>query len=169
VEIRQYSEADSADALTLLIRKAYKQLAELGFRYWATHQSVADTRTRMARGECYVAVRAGCVVGTIVLNGPERRGEVPWYDRPEVATFHQFAVEPELQRQGVGSALLAHAEERAAALGARELACDTATGAEHLIQFYARRQFREVGTADWEMTNYESVILSKRLDGEEVL
>ena len=48
-------------------------------------------------------------------------------------------------------------------MGARELACDTAMGAGHLIEFYARRQFREVATADWEGTNYESVILSKAL------
>lgn len=48
-------------------------------------------------------------------------------------------------------------------MGARELACDTAEGAVHLIAMYRKRGFRQVGTADWEGTNYMSVVLSKSL------
>ena len=44
-----------------------------------------------------------------------------------------------------------------------ELACDTAEGATHLIALYTKQGFQKVGMADWEGTNYKSVIFSKTL------
>lgn len=61
--------------------------------------------------------------------------------------------------------LLAFAESRARELGAREVAVDTAEGAHHLIRYYSTRGYREVGHAQWEHTNYRSVILSKSHHG----
>jgi len=52
-------------------------------------------------------------------------------------------------------------ENRARALGAAELALDTAEGAHALIERYTKRGYRFVGYADWRpRTNYRSVILS---------
>ena len=45
----------------------------------------------------------------------------------------------------------------------RESVCDTAVPAADLRATYARRGYREVGRVDWNVTNYESVVLSKRL------
>lgn len=163
MSIRLISETDSMDELTDLIHRAYIQLADMGLRYWATHQSVEDTRRRAAGGECYVVEIAGRIVGTIVLRGPAKPSSHPWYNRPDVAIFNQFAVDPPFQKQRVGSTLLEFVEKRAVEMGARELACDTAEGAVHLIAMYRKRGFRQVGTADWEGTNYMSVVLSKSL------
>jgi hypothetical protein len=42
---------------------------------------------------------------------------------------------------------------------------DTAAPAAHLIAWYERNGYRRVGRADWRPdVNYESVILSRRLD-----
>jgi len=87
IDIRLLSETDSLEALTTLIHRAYKQLADLGFRYWGTHQSVDVTRKRIARGECYVALCDGEIVGSIVLNFPENISGHDWYDLPEVTSF----------------------------------------------------------------------------------
>ena len=111
-----------------------------------------------------MAIESGAIIGTITLNFPEKTYPHPWYDRPEVTTFHQFAVDPDFHKQGVGSRLMDWIEKRAVELGAQELACDTADGATHLIKMYKKRGFREVGKADWEDTNYASVILSKTLE-----
>lgn len=108
-----------------------------------------------------MATESSAIIGTITLNFPEKTYPHPWYDRPEVTTFHQFAVDPDFQKQGVGSKLMDWIENRAVELGAQELSCDTADGATHLIEMYKKRGFREVGKADWEGTNYASVILSK--------
>jgi hypothetical protein len=62
---------------------------------------------------------------------------------------------------------LALAEGRAWVLGAAEVAVDTAEGVAHLIAFYRTRGYRQVGDAQWDHTNYRSVILSKRLKTED--
>ena len=163
MEIRLLSDRDSIEELTGLIHRAYRGLAELGFRYWGTHQTVEDTKTRIAKGECFILERDRALIATILLSHPGHKPAHPWYARPEVATFHQFAVDPVFQRQGLGAALLDFVEARAMGLGAAELACDTAKGAVHLIDMYQNRGYRQVDTADWPGTNYPSVILSKAL------
>lgn len=151
--------------LTALIHRAYAPLAARGMRYWATHQSVADTAERCGRGETWLAEAGGVVVGTITLQPPAATGGGPWYDRPDVAKFQQFAVEPAWQGRGVGAALMAHVEARALALGAAELALDTSERAAGLIGHYCRLGYRFIEHIDYRPdVNYRSVILSLTLD-----
>lgn len=163
MEIRLLNDSDSLEELTDLVHRAYRQLADLGFRYWGVHQTVEDTKKRIASRQCYVVVLEGKLIGTILLTPPDQQNGHPWYDRPDVATFHQFAVEPDHQKKGIGSKLLDTIEKQALRLGVKELACDTAEGATHLIQLYQKRGFRPVDTADWNITNYKSIILSKTI------
>lgn len=164
IEVRLIEDADSLEALTDLLHRAYAPLAAMGFRYLATHQDVATTRQRTAKGECYLMFEGARIVGTILLVPPSARAAYcAWYDREDVAVLSQFAVEPQFQRNGLGGQLLAMAEGRARVLGAGEVALDTAEGATHLIAFYRARGYRQVGDAQWDHTNYRSVILSKRL------
>ena len=58
-----------------------------------------------------------------------------------------------------------HAERAAAASGVTEVVVDTSEHAEHLIDWYKRQGYRYVGDADWDVTNYRSVVLSKTLTG----
>ena len=162
--IRLIEDTDSVEALTELLHRAYAALAKLGFRYLATHQDVATTRRRLGRGEAYVLVERGTIVGTLVLIPPlVRHDYCAWFDRPDVAVVIQFGVEPSHQRQGLGSRLMTFAEERARALGAGEVAVDTAENASHLVEFYQARGYRDVGREQWQHTNYRSVLLSKGL------
>jgi len=160
-EIRRLADGDSFEELTALLHRAYSVLAQLGFRFLATHQNAEVTEERCKNGECFVAVGEGRLVGTITFYPVSATGGCSWYDRPEVSSFGQFAVEPSLQRSGLGSRLLGRVEKCATDSGAREFALDTAEGATHLIEFYKRRGFRDVGLADWSETNYQSLILSK--------
>lgn len=163
VVIRPIRESDSLEHLTDLLHRSYKRLGDMGFRFFATHQTVEQTRERVISGECYVAERDGNVVGTICLY-TESDGESPeLYRRDDVAWFGQFAVEPELQGTGIGGKLLEHVEARAVELGMRELALDTAENAVHLIDYYSRRGWRLAGNADWAVTNYRSVLMSKEI------
>ena len=86
-----------------------------------------------------------------------------WYDRGDVACFGQFGVEPSMQRFGIGSQLLDAIEREAVARNIPNLGLDTAEGATHLIEMYKRRGFAPVGFADWEITNYRSIIMNKVL------
>jgi len=53
-------------------------------------------------------------------------------------------------------------ETKAKSLGALEIALDTAEGAAHLIRFYEKRGYEFIQYVQWEVTNYRSVIMSRK-------
>ncbi len=163
--IRPLEAGDSLEALTALVHRAYARLARMGLNYTATDQSVEVTAARVAAGQCFVACAGRRIVGTVVFRTAAETNGCAWYDRPEVASFGQLAVEPECQSQGLGRRLIALAEIRAIESGAEELALDTAEPATHLVDWYARQGYRPVETAQWRGKTYRSVIMSKRLGG----
>ncbi len=163
ITLRPLDDTDSIPPITRLLRDAYAALADMGFRYLATHQDDETTAKRLRQGQPVIAELDGRIVGTVTLYPPRDESPCVWYMRPEVWSFGQFAVEPGLQRSGVGTRLLEWIERRAAEQGAEELALDTAEGATHLRAWYTRLGYRDVGYATWEVTNYRSVIMSKRL------
>ena len=163
LSIRDYRSSDSISALTRLLHDAYAGLDRLGFRYLATHQDDVMTARRLGRGFPLVAHLDGCLVGTATLVPPRPESPVPWYRKPDVWHFGQFGVRPDLQRSGIGSALLRVLEARARGRGAAELACDTAEDAAHLRAWYDREGVRFIDHTQWAITNYRSVVLSKTL------
>jgi predicted N-acetyltransferase YhbS len=162
-EVRRLSDTDSIPELTRLLHRSYSPLAAMGMRFLASHQSDAVTRKRVGGGECFVAVIDGAIVGTIVFMPATRTDGTPWLDRPEVASLGQFAVEPDLQRGGLGLRLMERVEQRAAESGAAEIALDTAEPARHLREWYGKRGYRLIEYAQWDHTNYRSAIMSKSL------
>jgi predicted N-acetyltransferase YhbS len=161
--IRPLEPGDSIPALTQLLHRAYAPLAAQGLRYMATHQSDDVTRQRVASGNCFVAVESGTVIGTILYRPAAKTRGTPWYDRPDVASIGQFAVEPGLQSKGLGLRLMTLAEAQCRADGTPELALDTAEPATHLVSWYNRLGYRFIEHAQWSHTNYRSVIMSKTL------
>jgi GNAT superfamily N-acetyltransferase len=109
------------------------------------------------------------LVGTIMFQEPSWGGAPEsgprWFQRPDVANFSQFAVEPTLQGLGIGARLLETVERRARELGMAELALSTAQPDSELVAYYRRRGFRDIDTHDWGVTNYVSLIMSKSLRG----
>lgn len=164
ISLRAWTPQDSIGELTDLLHRAYAELGEMGMRFIATYQDEETTARRIAGAECTLAFREGRMVGTVTLRPPARTSGCTWYDRPDVASFGQFCVDPELRRIGLGSALLDYVEARAAQLGAAEIACDTAENATHLVRMYEARGYRFIEYADWQpLTNFRSVVLSKTL------
>lgn len=140
----------------------------MGFRYNATWQDDATTLKRLGKGVAFVAECEGRVVGTATLYLPPYSSGCAWYGRADVAHFGQFAVDPEFQRQGIGSRLLAELERETRGRGIANLALDTAEGAVHLIALYERRGYEVVELVDWKSTNYRSVVMNRALgDGPE--
>ena len=164
---RLLSPSDSLAELTDLLHRAYASLAAQGFRYHATYQDETVTARRISEGECWIGVLEGRLVATVTLKEAAKTSGCPWYDRPDVASFGQFAVEPALQGKSIGSTLMNIVERRAVEKGVKELALDTAEGAAHLIRFYEKRGYRFIEHVQWPRTtvNYRSVILSKTLPG----
>jgi GNAT superfamily N-acetyltransferase len=163
-EIQEYRTQIPISELTNLIHRSYRQLADLGFKYWGTHQSNEDTTKRISNGECFVVFKNGKLVGTVVLNSPENSSSQQLYKPANVTSFHQFAIDPDFQKQGIGSKMMDFVEQRAKTLGMAKLLCDTAEGAIHLIKMYLSRGYEIVDRVDWSGTNYISVIMSKELN-----
>ena len=164
IVIRKLKDSDSLESLTELLHRAYRSLAELGLKYFATHQTVEQTRRRIRNATVFVAELDGEVVGTILYRNPSQACHTPWYDREEVAYIGQMGVEPDYKGKGIATKLMAFVEEQARRDGALELAADTAESATHLIAWYERLGYRFIDYVDWEVTNYRSVIMSKRLE-----
>lgn len=145
-----------------MIHSAYRQRAAKNLRYWATHQTVADTAQRFASGQGLVAEADGRLLGTLTVRPPQPEAEVALFRDPATWTLCQFAVLPEHQETGIGrqshGAALAHAGAR----GGHTMALDTAAPATDLIAMYGRWGYRIVGEYDWRThTNYPSVVMSR--------
>lgn len=163
IDIRLFTPDDDVRSLTALLHRAYATLGKMGLKFKAVDQSDDVTRYRMAAGECYVAIAGTTLVGTVLFVPPLATAGTPWLDRPDVASLHQLAVEPGLQRSGLGTRLMEWAQARAALCGAKEIALDTAEPATHLQSWYASRGYRPIEFAQWAHTNYRSIIMSKPL------
>ncbi|MCD4709011.1 MAG: GNAT family N-acetyltransferase [Candidatus Sabulitectum sp.] len=167
IVIRRLSSSDSLEELTALLHRSYRCLLDLGFRYVASYQDMKRTKRRLDKGDTFVAVYKGLITGTITLRRMDSTSGSPWYKRDDVTSFGQFAVDPDFQGRGIGTALLNTVEEAARTWKVREIALDTAEGAKHLRLFYERRGYRFIEFVNWSVTNYRSVILSKTLSTEE--
>jgi len=177
IRVRLIEPEDSLAGLTALLHRAYKQHADKGIKALAAFQPEEVTRKRIAGGECYVALYMGKVVGTILFKDSTHtvgmglvdsatvNGQQHWFDRGDVASFAQFAVEPEFQGRGIGMELMKKAEDRARETGAKEIALSTPEPAAWLVKMYERHGYRTVERRHWPQTNYTSAIMSKAVRG----
>ena len=161
---REIDATDDLVALTALLHAAYAPLAAKGLRYWATHQSVEDTASRLAAGHGLVGTVGSQLVATITLRPPRPDAKVPLFRDPDTWSFGQFAVHPDHKGRGYGRCLHDFAVAFASARGCRRMVLDTAQPARELIDMYRSWGYTEVGTCDWRPhTNYLSVLMQKPL------
>ena len=163
VHIRPVCANDDMAAITTLLHRAYKPLADAGMRYYASFQDEAATVERLSSGHGFVAIVHDQIVATITIYATLPTSICGWYNMTGVWHFGQFAVDPNCQGIGIGSLLMDFAEHFARLQGARELALDTAENAHDLIEYYTARQYLPIGHVQWDVTNYRSVVMSKEL------
>ena len=162
VTIRPLAPSDSMAELTALLHAAYAAHARAGRRFFASYQSVDDTRNRVARGECWLAFDDRAMVGAVTIAVPLESPQ-GYPAGPHAGTFYQLAVSPEHCGKGLGGQLLRVAEQRILELGATEVVIDTSCRATDLLAWYERHGYAPVGRWRWSVTNYESVVLRKPL------
>lgn len=168
--IRRWQPGDNLDALTALLHRAYAPLAAAGMNFTAATQTADMTAQRMHGAHTWVAALAdGTLVGTITAAGPfdpNTQGwahALPWFYRQDVAHFHQYAVDPACQGQGIGAALLQAAEAWARGAGHRAMLLDTAEPAAALRRRYAGAGYADVASVQWQGKAYRSVVMVKPL------
>jgi uncharacterized damage-inducible protein DinB/GNAT superfamily N-acetyltransferase len=170
IEIRPLAARHSFDAITRLLHQAYGPMAVAGMNFTAATQTAEVTARRAAEGQCFVAEHGGEIVGTVTVCGPYAEGEAPWaagiswFRDRDTAHFHQFAVHPKFQGQGLGQRLIAACESWALQRGYRRMALDTPEPAADLRALYARLGYADVERIQWEGKTYGSVVMQKALD-----
>ncbi|GLO68082.1 GNAT family N-acetyltransferase [Oceanobacillus kimchii] len=157
-------DEDNIDELTYVLNSAYKQLDEMGFRYLATHQDSSITRKRILGAHCLVGLKNDEIISTITYSKPGNKKGSTWYETEGVGAVEQFGVLPSYQSIGLGAKMLSIIESMVKDEGVDELALDTAEGASHLRSFYTKRGYRMIEYVDWGVTNYRSVVMSKKLN-----
>lgn len=163
IVIRELAPSDSFEELTALLHRSYKKLSDMGLRYLATHQPTETTKNRANDGTCYVVELENRIIATVTYYNAKQTDGTPWYDKENVCSFGQFAVAPEYQGMGIGKLLLDLVESKAREENVKHIALDTAEGAQHLIDYYEKRGYKFIEYAQWEETNYRSVIMSLEL------
>lgn len=185
VRVRDRIESDSIPAITRLLHRAYAKQVEMGLKPLAGRQGDDVTLERANNSECIIALLAPpplpavpapgatgpaggidageTIVGVILFEEMEKVDFPPWFLRPDVCHFAQFAVDPDTQGLGIGGRLLAEVERRARERDASELALSMAEPDRDLFNFYVKRGFRWVDVWQWPYTNYRSCIMSKML------
>ncbi|WP_170131074.1 GNAT family N-acetyltransferase [Deinococcus yavapaiensis] len=119
-------------------------LATRGHRNWLPPYPLDFVRRDQERGEAFVALLDGELVGTFALTA--LGGEVPWREPSAPALYlHRLAVEPALQGRGWGQALLQAAQEEARARGAAWLRLDAYEDNVFLARFYAAAGYEARG------------------------
>jgi GNAT superfamily N-acetyltransferase len=168
IALRALNAGDSLDELTAMLHRAFSRLGQMGLNCTCVGQSVAVTRERIEKGECYVAVCDRRLVGTFTLYGPAPGSESTWYHRQAVASIHQLGVDPEFQDRGLGTELLTFAEGWARAHGYQELALETPQPADRLVAFYLGLGYRPVELVKFHGKHYRSVVLSKAVAEQDI-
>jgi len=164
--IRPFFEKDSITELTGLLHRAYKFLADMGLHFVATWQGEDITKRHVTNSECFIAELDGKMIATILLYAKHKDDKTlpEWYKRDDVRVFGKFAVDPDFQKQGIGSKLLDFLEDYCRKKGLNELALDTSDKALHLIEYYEKRGYRFISTHQWPVVNYHSIVMSKQLN-----
>lgn len=153
----QLSEANisMASEIRSLVNQAYKELSDMGLNYTATYQDVQTTIERMKTGQTFILKKQNQIVATILFSTKN------YFTNKNTAYVGQFAVLPELKRQGLGSYLMDHCEHLAQQQGYEGLQLDTAIPATHLVKMYEKRGYTVVGQTHWEGKTYHSYIFEK--------
>lgn len=119
---------------------AIEEIVRVAFRPYVPRIGVepgpmrADYAAIVGEGRCWVAEHEGRVVGMVQLAVEGSHLEV-----------ETVAVADEVRGLGVGSRLLAFAEDRARSLGLAEVRLSTNEAMTENIAYYPRRGYREVG------------------------
>src|SRR4051812_15650724 len=137
LEMVRFSQAlhdQHVPPITRILHAAYAPLAAQGMHYLASHQPPSKTLERLLEGFAWLIFWNGKLAGTVSLyEGRTKKIRAPYYEGDGVWLFGQFAIEPALQRGGIGSRVMDFLESEAARLGAAELALDTSENAARLI------------------------------------
>lgn len=162
IQIEMFDEKiHSIEEITELLHESYKVHLENGLQFWATTQTEEYTLQRFKKGIGIIVKNPNGIIGTITYYDSCDDNDCDWYKNAHICRFGQFAVKPNLQKQGIGKLLINEVQKIAKTKHKNELSLDTSEKALSLINYYQKNGFRHIGYMQWHGVNYRSVIMSK--------
>lgn len=126
--VRRALPAD-LEGLWPMVRRAVAKMRAGGSEQWGDDYPTRELYTAdVAAGNLWVAAAPeGDIYGVALMTDVEEEAyrDVPWLVPAPVLVVHRMAVDPDLQRAGVGAALFRHAEDLARASGLAAIHIDT--------------------------------------------
>jgi len=154
VLVRDASDADAPAIAALRSAAADRLTREFGSGHWSTPATEKGVRFGMRHSRVLLALDAGRIAGTLCLATRK-----PWAIDPAYFTVARkalyltdMAVDPGLQRKGIGRELLEHAVTVARSWPADGIRLDAYDAAAGAGPFYAKCGFREVGRVTYRKT-----------------
>lgn len=154
-EVRTASEED-ADRIVALVNAAFE--VERSMRASGNRTSPAGVRDEMQRGVFFVAEQNGKIVGTVFARITDTTGY-----------FGMLAVDPALQKSGIGRALREHVESYCKTRGCTVMTLRTGDFRTELLPYYTRAGYRVVSCepssgAAWNLSKpFQIIHMAKQL------
>jgi ribosomal protein S18 acetylase RimI-like enzyme len=129
-----------------MLSAAFHRAAALGYQQWWDPFPVTVLEDSVLRGETYVAVERGAVLGTFALSWED---PMFWGERPPDSGYvHRLCTNPEVACRGFGVEMLTWADRTAANRGRAWLRLDTPASNVRLRTYYETLGFRSQGEID---------------------
>lgn len=157
------TEADAMGLAAMRTRVAALLTEEFGKGHWSSAVTERGVLRGIRDSRVLVARSGGAIVGTLSLQTKKPWAIDPAYFAPVERCLYllDMAVEPELQRSGVGRRLLDEARSTALSFPAQAIRLDAYDAPAGAGGFYARCGYREVGRVVYRtvpLVYYESLL-----------
>ena len=156
-------QADDVATVAALLDEATAWVGERGYEQWPLPFPHDQIAAAIERGEVYVAELDGDVVATVTLLWDD---PTYWGERPADAGYvHKLAVRRACAGQRIGNAIVAWADETAAAQGRRFLRLDCLSDNPGIRAYYENLGFEHRGdlvVGGRDMSIYERPVHSHR-------
>jgi GNAT superfamily N-acetyltransferase len=149
LSIRAAVAADAAEIAALRVAVASDLTQRFGKGFWSSHATDKGVLLGMKRGKVLIATKAGTIVGTLTLGTRKPWAiDTAYFTRIEKPVYlTSMAVDPKLQKQGVGREMLAAAEKSARAWPGHAVRLDAFDADAGAGAFYAKCGYKERGRA----------------------
>ena len=154
IELTTAALSDAGAIAALRVRVAERLTEGHGTGHWSNAGTIVSVEYAITRRSLFVARRDGVVIATLVLTT-----RMPWAIDPQYFTptrrplyLTSMAVEPALQRSGIGRRCLDEALRLASIRGVEFIRLDAYDAAVGAGGFYARCGYREVRRVTYRKT-----------------
>lgn len=145
--IREAVAADAQEIAALRIAAADDLTTRFGKGFWSSNTSDKGVMLGISKGKVLIATRAGTIVGTLTLSTRKPWAiDTAYFSKARTPVYlTSMAVEPALQGQGVGRAMLTDAEETVRNWPGNAIRLDAFDAEAGAGVFYAKCGYSEKG------------------------